>query len=313
MSEAMIMNGINNIYTLYHNDEKLECRLKGKKLKEDSRAYNPLAPGDNVVFEIDENHPGKGMIVSRVDRRNFFSRWNCKKRAPQILAANMDRVYCVASPDAPPFRPRFIDRVLAMSLFGGIPMTVVLNKTDKPVDEKTDSLLNFYSEYGLPVYRVSAETGAGIEALKEELQGHKSVLIGQSGVGKSTLINRLIPDAFQRTNEISDKYNRGRHTTNFSTYLTLENGGIVDTPGIRELYPWGITSDFLQTVFPELEPYIGHCRFKGCTHRTEPDCSIKQALAEGKILPDRYDSYLRLLHDTLEFNGNYEYRSYRSE
>ena len=289
--------GVNNIYSVATDTGELECRIKGKILAGPREFYNPIAPGDRVEIEPEEGPGSKGSILSRYERDNAFYRWNKKRRAPQIFAANIDLCVCVVSPVSPPFRPRFIDRVGIMADKERIPMMIFCNKSDQKIDADVKHRLDVMDYAGYPSLTGSALTGSGIRKLKKEISGKRTLFIGQSGVGKSTLINRLIPDAEQKTSELSQKYNRGKHTTVFS--LMFSHGGyqIIDTPGIREIELWGIGTEELDSCFRDFHPFLGKCRYPSCRHRNEPDCAVTEAMEQGAVNRDRYESYVRILAD----------------
>lgn len=298
--KGTVLFGMNNIFNVLplDGDKPYECRIKGKILKDAVGAYNPLASGDIVEFEIDENHAGKGMILSRDERLNYFSRWNKKRKAPQTLAANLDLLICVSSPESPPFRPRFIDRALISAERGGVKSLIVMNKIDQNVNETVLDRLDNYKKLGIEVFFCSAETGEGMEELKNRVKDQKVAFVGQSGVGKSTILNWIEPAINQRTAEISRKYSRGKHTTCYSILVDISGRGkIIDTPGVRELLLYDIEELELQEYFPEMEEYFGACNFNSCTHIHEPGCKILEALKEGKIHADRYESYQRIMDE----------------
>lgn len=295
-----VLWGVNNIFTVVTGPRQLECRIKGKVLESKREAYNPLAPGDSVEVETSADDPGKGMIVRRHERKNRFARWNKKRQAPQIIAANIDCCFCITSPEGPPFRPRFIDRVTVTAEEAGVPVTVICNKSDRQIGEHVRSRLHAYQEAGYTVLYSSALTGAGMEELAEKIEGKRVLFLGQSGVGKSTLLNVLLPGSARKTAGISVKYDRGKHTTVYSELIRGDGFEIIDTPGIREIELFGIRRQDLPFFFPDFTPYLGGCRFPSCRHMEEPGCGIKQAVDEGKIHPDRYESYFRMLADIEE-------------
>ncbi|MBB6478981.1 ribosome small subunit-dependent GTPase A [Spirochaeta isovalerica] len=298
--KGTILFGMNNIFNVkpLDGEETLECRIKGKILKDSIGAYNPLAPGDLVEYEADDHHPGKGMILSREERKNYFSRWNKKRKAPQTLAANLDLLICVASPELPPFRPRFIDRALISGERGGVPVMILMNKTDQGIDDQVRDRLDNYRDLGFEVMFCSAKSREGIEELENRIRDHQVAFVGQSGVGKSTLLNLIEPQVNQRTAEISTKYSRGKHTTCYSILVENTAGGtIIDTPGVRELLLYDIEELELQEYFPEMEAYFGQCSFNSCSHIHEPGCAVLSALEKGRIHPDRYESYLRIMEE----------------
>ncbi|MBN2626590.1 MAG: ribosome small subunit-dependent GTPase A [Spirochaetales bacterium] len=302
-----VYSGINNIYSVREDEQGLfyQCRLKGKVLRDGEgefirNVYNPLAPGDRVDFDEDPGHPGQGMISLRHSRSNWFCRLNQKKRQPQYIAANIDLLLCFSSVKNPPFRPRFLDRVLIAAEQGNVKAALVINKSDLGVDEETAERLDHYREMGFSLFLCSAVTGEGLEELNRFMGHGRVAVFGQSGVGKSTLLNALEPGIGLRTSEISGKYDRGKHTTNYSVMIDRAAGGsIIDTPGIRQLFLWGVEKDELAHYFPEMEEFWRDCRFAGCSHRNEPGCRVREALEEGIIHPDRYESYLRIYEDLL--------------
>jgi ribosome biogenesis GTPase len=268
------------------------CRIKGKVLRLDETFYNPLAPGD--IIEFDATGPGEGLARAVRPRGIVFQRYNIKGRAPQLLACNITRVVCVASASSPPFRPRFIDRVLAQSEAAGAEALIALNKVDIPTPTAVNERLSDYERIGYRILRVSAVTGAGLTELRETLEGGLSVFIGQSGVGKSSLLNTLFPNALRATGHINHKYDRGTHTTTLAEMLIAPTFAVVDTPGIRQLIPT-IAKDEITFAMREFAPLAVRCSYGlSCTHTNEPGCKVLEALAAGAIHPARYESYLRM-------------------
>lgn len=308
---ALVVSGSKNRFIVQDltgkNGQKryLECRIKGKVLKGVEGFYNPLAPGDRVEVEEDPATPGTGQIVALGERKNSFVRFNQKGQSPQLLAANVDLVLCVASPGNPPFRPRFLDRLLVQAEYSAISSVIVLNKSDLESDLDVDERLEDFVRIGYPVVRVSARTGEGIPALRSLLGGTYSVMVGQSGVGKSSLLNALMGNSDLRVGGLSEKYDRGTHTTTMATLLPVPTtegfGWVIDTPGIRRLVPHGMTADDLALYFREFAPLVGRCTFGlSCTHQTEPGCKIMEAVDAGVIHEDRYESFLRLRDELAE-------------
>jgi ribosome biogenesis GTPase len=312
--KGLVIRGSRNIFTVRvqgrAGEGEIECRIKGKVLKGVEGFYNPLAPGDWVILERDPSHPGKGRILAVEARRNRFTRLNQqgfdrnRSAVPQILAANIDALFCVCTPASPPWRPRFLDRLLLQADIARIPSWIVCNKWDLfRGDPDIEERLEDFRRLGYPVLRVSAGTGEGLGDLREAAAGRLSALIGQSGVGKSSLINALLPGAGRKTGDINEKYDRGNHVTSMSVLLEGPESrdepgraaGFIDTPGIRRLLPDGISSGEVEFYMREFAPLAGKCSFGlSCAHRTEPGCKIMEAVHAGVIHEDRYESFLRI-------------------
>ena len=299
-----VYSGINNIFDVRcEGTDRFECRIKGKILKEEEQDYNPLAPGDQV--ELEPTDSGKGLILSRLPRKNRFARWNKKRDAWQIAAANLDAALAVVSCGRPPFRPRFVDRVLIAAVQGKVPSAVLVNKIDQGLKPWMEERIAVWEDLGIRVLKTSAIENEGLDELREFCGTGTVALFGPSGVGKSSLLNELLPGVELATGHISDKYDRGRHVTNFGRLLDAPWGGrMVDTPGVREVLVHGISPAELPLWFPEFEAHSHSCRFTPCSHRHEPECGIQTAVEEGFIHPDRYENYLRI-RDELEDDKNW--------
>jgi ribosome biogenesis GTPase len=319
--EGLILAGTNNLFSVECEDEVIRnCTIKGKVIKTEKEFYNPIAPGDVVEIEVDSLNDKKGQVISLKPRKNTFLRWNVKGRCPQLLACNLDYLILVTTPDEPPFRPRFTDRALAQAEHQGITPVIVCNKWDLAEKMQTDGReeefnkiekrLSIWEELGYRVLRISAKTGEGMQEFAELLEDHLSAFVGQSGVGKSSLINVMDNSCVLRTGSLSKKYGRGNHTTTKGTLIhlvlneTLTEGvqgrkaDIIDTPGIRRFVLDDIEADDVALYFREFEPFIGKCKFGlDCKHDTEPGCEIKAALERGDITEERYDSWKRIAHE----------------
>jgi ribosome biogenesis GTPase / thiamine phosphate phosphatase len=306
---GLVLSGTNNVFAVLCDDgEKRLCAIKGKRIKDQTGAYNALAAGDRV--EVEPGLPARGMVVALEPRRNVFGRYNEKGRARQAIAANVDLVACVASPALPPFRPRFVDRVSVLAEAARVPLLIALNKSDLCEDEETSERLELYESLGYSILRCSARTGEGVAELAARLRGRTAVLTGQSGVGKSSLLNAIDPELARRVGEVSEKYARGKHTTTMAELIDLGDGAtrIIDTPGVRRLALRGIEPGELDAYFPELAPLAPACEFGlSCTHSDESGCRIARAVREGAVHADRYESYLRIRRE-LEANMEYSAR-----
>jgi ribosome biogenesis GTPase len=306
---GQVVYGSNNIYTVQSDGRLLQCRIKGKVLKTAAQEYNPLAVGDDVLVQPDPLSQEVGWIVQRRERRAQLSRWNNKRKTVQVMAANAELLVCVSSTQSPPFRPRFIDRVLVSCEAGAMEPVVALNKVDLPADAETRARVSHYRELGYRVLSCSALSGKGLSELKEVIRGKTAVFFGQSGVGKSSLLNRLFPDLQLPVGDISMKYDRGSHTTSYTRLFSLEGGfRVIDTPGIREFEVAGVDPEQLRFYFREFERYSSECAYPSCRHFDEPECAVRQAVDAGEIHEDRYESYLRIYTDLQalyeEFHGS---------
>ena len=297
MIRGLVIQGINNIYLVETETKTIECRVKGKRLSEEQVSYNPLAPGDEVLLELDKIDDQKGQIIERLDRKNRFARYNKKKQAPQIMAANIDLVACLCSVKNPPFRPRFIDRIL-VSAHQEIPVLIIVNKIDLGINKHVRERIELFKSLSYPVIETSVKTGEGISQLRNTFLNKRVAFIGQSGVGKSSLCNLLEPGLGQKIGKINPKYDRGRHTTCFSTLFRWSaNSELIDTPGIREIEIFGIKSADLGFYFPDFNIHSKMCKFPRCTHRHEPDCAVMEAVNQGRIHRDRYESYIKIFEE----------------
>ena len=301
---GLVLRGSRNIFTVALDTrtgmDTAECRIKGKVLKGMDDYYNPLAPGDRVHIEPDPLHPGKGLITAAQERRNMLTRFNQKGQKSQILAANIDIALCMTSPASPPFRPRFLDRLLVQAEVNAVTPVILCNKWDLfDGDNETKERFLDYERIGYKVLYISVKTGFGMEKLRELIAEKTSALMGQSGVGKTSLVNSLSPGLSMKTGEVNEKFNRGNHTTSMSVMLTLpqlgENTYLIDTPGIRRMVPDGVKAEDLCLYMKEFAPFSGQCAFGlSCSHRGEKGCKIIEAAENGIIHRDRYESFLRI-------------------
>ena len=274
-----------------------------KKLRyENPEVVDPVVVGDWVFLDMDSSPPS---VVSVEDRSNFLSRpASGRKGRLQVVAANIDHAVIVLAAKTPQWKTTTLDRYLVMASAGNVKPRVVINKIDlNPKTRFSPDLLN-YSFLEDPILCTSAETGDGVEELARLLAGKTSVLIGPSGVGKSSLINTVDPTIDLRVGEVSERTKKGQHTTTWVEMIPLSGGGaLIDSPGIRTLDLSGVEPHDLQDHFPELAKRSAGCKFSDCSHVSEPSCAVREALERGEIPQARYDSYVRIKESLEEGSG----------
>ncbi len=299
--KGLVIKNTGSWYTVKTDDGQLiESKIKGNFRLKGIRSTNPVAVGDHV--EIITNQEGTAFISAIEDRRNYIIRKspNLSKQS-HILAANVDQALLVVTVNYPQTSTTFIDRFLASAEAYSVPVVLVFNKHDLLSEEELHyekMMCALYETVGYKCVEISAETGEGVEQLFPILKDKITLLSGNSGVGKSTLINRLIPHASQRTAEISDAHNTGMHTTTFSEMIELPGGGyLIDTPGIKGFGTFDIEKEELTSYFKEIFHFSKDCRFSNCTHTHEPGCAVIKAVEDHFIAASRYQSYLSMLED----------------
>lgn len=300
---ALVTKSTGSWYEVLADDGKTyNCRIKGKFRTKDIKTTNPVAVGDwvDILVETD-SIPDTAIIVQLYERRNYIIRKsiNLSKQA-QIIAANLDQAFLVVTLASPFTSLGFIDRFLVTAEAYSIPANLIFNKLDLFSDAGLEVLKDYkaiYETLGYPCYEVSALEGTNVEAVGALLRGRTTLVLGHSGVGKSTFINAIHPAAKMKTAAISDWSDKGRHTTTFAEMIRLPDGGrLIDTPGIRELGIIDIEPQELGHFFPEMRERMNGCRFNDCRHINEPGCAVLTALESGAIAPSRYDSYLSIYH-----------------
>ena len=299
--KGFVIKNTGSWYSVKTDDGKVvECKIKGNFRLKGIRSTNPVAVGDHV--EIALNQEGTAFITLIDERRNYIIRksQNLSKQS-HIIAANVDQAFLIVTVNYPQTSTTFIDRFLASAEAYSVPVVLVFNKRDILSDDERhyqQSMVHLYETIGYECREISAATGEGIEGLHKLLKGKITLLSGNSGVGKSTLINQILPEANLRTAEISDAHNTGMHTTTFSEMLELPEGGyIIDTPGIKGFGTFDMEPEELTSYFREIFHFSKDCKFSNCTHTHEPGCAVLKALEDHYIAQSRYQSYLGMLED----------------
>ena len=295
--KGLVIKNTGSWYTVLTDDgPTVDCKIKGNFRLRGIRSTNPVAVGDRVEIR-------DGYIIEIEDRRNYIIRKSINlSKQSHIIAANVDQALLVVTVVKPETSTTFIDRFLASAEAYRVPVLLAFNKTDLLSDDERryqQLMIQLYETIGYECHAISAATGDGVEPLKEKLTGKITLLSGNSGVGKSTLINRILPHANLRTAEISDAHNTGMHTTTFSEMLPLtpQAGWLIDTPGIKGFGTFDMEREELTSYFKEIFAYSEQCRFSDCTHTHEPGCAVLKAVEEHYIAQSRYQSYLSMLDD----------------
>lgn len=298
---GLIIKNTGSWYTVKTDDGRIvECKVKGNFRLKGIRSTSPVAVGDYV--DIIMNAEGTALISAIDDRKNYIIRKasNLSKQS-QIIAANLHQALLIITIKQPETSTTFIDRFLAGAEAYRVPVVLVFNKTDLLNDDERhyqQQMVTLYETIGYPCIEISAETGMGIDQLQTLLKQKVTLVSGNSGVGKSTLINAIIPHADQRTAEISNAHGTGMHTTTFSEMIELAEGGyLIDTPGIKGFGTFDIEREELTSYFKEIFEFSKDCKFNNCTHTHEPGCAVLQAVENHYISVSRYQSYLNMLED----------------
>lgn len=298
--DGRVLRAQSGFFWVQTSEGVLECSLRGR-LKKERLSTDIAVIGD--IVDVSKISPGKGAIENvqarstKLARRAAFTKGIWKE---DVIVANVDQVFLVAACAQPALSPRMLDRYLVLTEFSELEAVIVANKTDLVTSEEAHKLFAIYEQIGYPVLYTSIKTGDGLDQLRMRLEGRLSVVTGKSGVGKSSLFNAIQPDLGLAVGEVSATLNKGRHTTRVAELIALDlpgGGYLADTPGIRELGLWRFPLDELDWCFREFRPFLGQCYFAGCTHSHEPDCAVQEALTQGQISQERYESYLKLRED----------------
>ncbi len=307
--KGLVIKNTGSWYTVQTDDgQLLDCKVKGNFRLKGIRSTNPVAVGDRVILSAPQSNlspltsdPSPLYISEIEDRRNYIIRKSINlSKQSHIIAANVDQAMLIVTVNRPQTSTTFIDRFLASAEAYRVPVVLIFNKTDLlDADELhyQQMLIHLYETVGYECRAISAEKCEGVDALLPMLQGKITLLSGNSGVGKSTLINRLVPGANLRTAEISDAHQTGQHTTTFSEMIPLGDGWLIDTPGIKGFGTFDMEPEELTSYFREIFHFSKDCRFSNCTHTHEPGCAVRQALEDHYIAQSRYQSYLSMLND----------------
>lgn len=291
---ATVVRATGSWYDVLHDGETVRCRIRGRLRLKGVRSTNPVVVGDEVACEADEG--GDYVIANILPRRNYVIRRasNLSKES-HIIAANVDQALLMASLRSPETPTEFVDRFLVTCEAYKVPVTILLSKLDLQDAEAVAEFRAVYEGAGYRVLEVSVREGRGVEEVRELLAGRTTLVSGNSGVGKSTLIQAIDPSLDIRTGEISESHHKGRHTTTFSTMYPLAGGGaVIDTPGIKGFGLIDIDEAELWHYFPEMMRVAPACRFYNCTHTHEPGCAVTEAVKAGEIAWPRYESYLKI-------------------
>ena len=302
--KGLVIKNTGSWYTVLTDDgQLLDCKVKGNFRIKGIRSTNPVAVGDRVIV-------GEGNWITEIeDRKNYIIRKSINlSKQSHILAANVDQAFLIITVVRPETSTTFIDRFLASAEAYRVPVVLVFNKTDILDDDSRryqQMMVQLYETIGYECRQISAERGDGVEELRPLLEDKITLLSGNSGVGKSTLINRLVPDANLRTAEISDAHLSGQHTTTFSEMIAIGNGFLIYTPGINCFGTFDMEPEEITSYFREIFEFSKQCRFSNCSHTHEPGCAVLKAVEDHYIAQSRYQSYLSMLEDKNRYREAY--------
>ncbi|MDR0824561.1 MAG: ribosome small subunit-dependent GTPase A [Prevotella sp.] len=300
---GLVIKNTGSWYLVRTDDGRnIECKVKGNFRLKGIRSTNPVSVGDRVV--IIENNEGTALITEIEDRKNYIIRRSSNlSKQSHIIAANIDLCFLIVTINHPVTSTVFIDRFLASAEAYRVPVNLIFNKADIYTEEETEymnALIEMYDYIGYPGMKISVLQNIGLDALQEKIRGKVTLFSGHSGVGKSTLINALIPDTKLRTGAISDYHGKGMHTTTFSEMIELPHGGfIIDTPGIKGFGTVDMDRNEIFHFFPDIFSFSKDCRFNNCIHINEPGCAVREAAEKHYISESRYKSYLNMMDEDI--------------
>ena len=296
--KGTVIKSVGNLYTIKSEDKIYKCNYRGKN-KLTNNFSNPIVSGDEVEFILNEDN--NGIIENIIERKNYFIKRSLKDENVHIIGSNIDQTLILASIKNPYTKLGFIDKCIAASFYYNITPILVFNKIDILNNEefkKLEEIISIYKNIDISTFYISAEKGDNIDILEIKLKNKKTLLLGNSGVGKSTLINKISKTSKQRTNDLSAKTSRGKQTTTFSEIFDLKvSGSITDTPGFKDFNFFDIDKSDLSFLYPEFN-LRNKCKFKNCLHKNEPDCAIKENIGK-KINIKRYNNYLSILNEII--------------
>lgn len=275
------------------NGERFKCEVR-QKVRDKIDDVTPVAVGDDVLFA--RSHDDAGVIEEVLDRRSVFCRPEVRQfSVKQVIAANLDKLAIVGSIKKPVLKTGLIDRFLISAHLGNLEPIIIINKTDFPHPDDIEKVYNAYKSLYPNTFMTSCVSGEGIDELAKALTNHRTLFVGHSGVGKTTIINKLIPDLDLKTSEVSEATHRGTHTTTSIELFEIPTGGfLADSPGLKVMGLWEVTKEELPNYYPDFEYLLGKCKFRTCTHTHEPGCAVKDGVEKGEIAGFRYDNYVAI-------------------
>lgn len=299
--KGLVIKNTGSWYLVRTDENKnVECKIKGSFRLKDIKSTNPITVGDRVSIIMNED--GTGVITEIEDRKNYIIRRSSNlSKQSHIIASNLDLCFLIVTVCKPITTTVFIDRFLASAEAYRIPVNLLFNKIDiydEDEAEYMEALINLYEYIGYPCYKISAKNSTGLDILNNKLKDKITLFSGHSGVGKSTLINAIVPNAALKTGDISNYHGKGMHTTTFSEMMELPQGGfIIDTPGIKGFGTVDMSPEEISHYFPEIFKFSHNCRFNNCMHTNEPGCAVREAVENHYISETRYKSYINILED----------------